>query len=240
MAKIQLSGSVKLSMAQRPIFLPKREGGQLIVAVPIEFTWHAGMAKSQKQKSIRALHEAAQRTGVERILEISTKSESELGIRLSAFNLNVRGVSGSVAPVEVLFQGSKVFSSGGPYIDIYRKKPREAKTDERLKTSGRLTGFRYEGFDWPLTPQTAFYDWLYLTALIQNPALADQLSEYDGFSDIEFNPEKSINCQAAAAALYKALKARAILNMALSSPSEFIRICSDHTSSSRPVQKGLF
>lgn len=31
------------------------------------------------------------------------------------------------------------------------------------------------------------------------------LLEYDGFTDIEFNPQKSLNCQAKAAALYVSL-----------------------------------
>lgn len=101
----------------------------------------------------------------------------------------------------------------GPYTDMYLKTSREAKQDERLKESGPLLGFRYGDFDWPLNPQTAFYDWLYLSALRQNPILAQQLLVYDGFSDIEFNPDKSINCQAASAALYKAFVERHLLDL---------------------------
>jgi len=33
-------------------------------------------------------------------------------------------------------------------------------------------------------------------ALSQHPELAAEASSYAGFSDIEFNPKKSINCQA--------------------------------------------
>ncbi len=50
------------------------------------------------------------------------------------------------------------------------------------------------------------------------------LLRYDGFSDIEFNPKKSINCQAAAAALYKALVREKQLDSALTSPAKFIKI----------------
>ncbi len=213
----------------------------MVVAMPVEFTWYPGMSKSQKQKSIRSLHDAAKQTrGLEKVLEISSKSENELGVRLSAFNLMFKTPNGARASVEVLFQGSKVFSRGGPYTDIYQKTSREAKKDERLKESGHLIAFRYGDFDWPLNPQTAFYDWLYLSALRQNSSLSQQLLEYYGFSDIEFNPDKSINCQAASAALYKALVERELIDLALSSPEEFIRIHEGQKKNPVPIQEGLF
>jgi hypothetical protein len=227
-------------MAKRPIFIPKTTGTELLVAMPIEFAWHPGMSKSQKQKSIRSLHDAArQARGIERILEISSKSENELGIQLSAFNL-ILSTNGFSASVEVLFQGSKVFSKGGPFNDIYGKTSREAKKDERLRQSGQLIAFRYNNRDWPLNPQTVFYDWLYLSALRQNPNFSERLLKYDGFSDIEFNPEKSINCQAASAALYKSLAERGQIDLALSSPDEFIRIHESQKNKGVPIQSGLF
>lgn len=227
-------------MAKRPIFTPKTSGPLLVVAMPIEFVWHPGMSKSQKQKSIRSLHDAAKQSrGIERILEISSKSENELGIKLSAFNLML-STNGFIAAVEVLFQGSKVFSKGGPFTDIYRKTPREAKKDERLRESGQLIAFRYNNRDWPLNPQTVFYDWLYLSALRQNPSLSERLLKYDGFSDIEFNPERSINCQAASAALYKSLTERDLIDVALSSPDEFIKIHESQKKKEVPIQGGLF
>lgn len=57
----------------------------------------------------------------------------------------------------------------------------------------------------PLNPKTIFYDWLYINAVLENPLLAAELLKYNAFTDIEFNPEKSINCQAKAAALFVAL-----------------------------------
>jgi len=226
-------------MAKRPIYIPKTSGRLLVVAMPIEFHWHPGMAKSQKQKSIRSLHNAAEQAmGIENILEISSKSEDELGVQLSAFNLMLIS-NGFSASVEVFFQGSKVFSKGGPFTDIYRKTSMEAKKDERLRESGQLITFRYNNRDWPLNPQTVFYDWLYLSALQQNPSLSGQLLKYDGFSDIEFNPEKSINCQAASAALYKSLTDRDLTDVALSSPDEFIKIHEGQKKKGVPIQRGL-
>ncbi len=227
-------------MAKRPIFIPKASGSLLVVAMPIEFVWHPGMSKIQKQKSIRSLHDAAKQTrGVEKILEISSKSEDDLGIQLSAFNLKLT-TDGFSASVEVLFQGSKVFSNGGPFTDLYLKTSMEAKRDERLKRSGQLVTFRYKNRDWPLDPQTVFYDWLYLSALRQNPSLSERLLEYDGFSDIEFNPEKSVNCQAASAALYKSLTQRCLIDAALSSPDEFIAIHQSQKKKGVPIQNNLF
>ena len=228
-------------MAKRPIFLSRASGAVFVSAVPVEFVWHAGMSKSQKQKSIRSLHESAQNArGIKKILEISSKSEEALGVQLSAFNLSLRTSRGAWTPVEVLFQASKVFSHGGPFTDILDNSPREAKKDDRLRMSGSLVGFRHENRDWPLDPQTVFYDWLYLTALRQNPDLAGKLLSYEGFSDIEFNPDKSINCQAASAALYKSLVERDLIDLAMSSPEEFIRIHAGQRNKPTPIQSGLF
>jgi hypothetical protein len=65
--------------------------------------------------------------------------------------------------------------------------------------------------DWGLEPKTAFYDWLYINALHKHPELAEQVLLYSAFSDIAFNPERSINCQAYAAALYISLHERGLL-----------------------------
>ena len=108
-------------MAKRPIFIPKFSGNSLTASIPVEFTWHPGLSKTQKQKSIRSLHEsAADSRGIQKILEISSKSEDPSGVSLSAFNLSCVSPAGGEASVEVLFQGSKVFSNGGPYTDIYK------------------------------------------------------------------------------------------------------------------------
>ena len=62
-----------------------------------------------------------------------------------------------------------------------------------------------DGVKYPTKPETAFYDWIYITALRQNKELADYLLQFDGFTDIQFNPKRSINCQAKSAAYYVAL-----------------------------------
>lgn len=209
-------------MATRPVFVPQIAARTFVREVPVEFTWVPGMAVSQKQKSIESLHQAAQRQlGVTSVLEISSKSQEPLGVQLSAFNLRLNLKDGRRAAVEVAYQASKVFEHGGPFLELMSGTSRDAKGDERLRSSGRLLEFRFEGEGWPLEPPTAFYDWLYLKALEANPTLATQLASHGAFTDIEFNPEKSINCQARSAALYVALGQAGRLEEALGSPESF-------------------
>ena len=126
--------------------------------------------------------------------------------------------------VESVFQGSKVFEKGGPFTDIYELPGNAAKKDERLRNSGVLIGFDLLGDKWELEPKTAFYDWLYINAVHQNPKLGEQLEQFNGFSDIEFNPEKSINCQARSAALYVSLNNQGLLKEALLSKEHYLKI----------------
>jgi hypothetical protein len=209
-------------MAKRYVYLPNLTGKVLVAPVAVEFRWVAGMAVSQKQKSIRSLHEAAAKINISKVLEISSKSENPLGVKLSAFNLHLTTPSGLNIPVENAFQASKVFQHGGPYLDLLQATPREAKKYPQLSTSGDLKEFRLEGQDWPTWPLTAFYDWLYLSALRQSPRLAEQLLAFDGFTDIEFNPERSLNCQAASAALFVALSRRDELEAATMNRDAFL------------------
>lgn len=209
-------------MAKRPVFIPSEAGPQLVREEMIEFHWHPGMALSQKRKNIAALHEVAKKMGLYPILEVSTKSEKEIGVRLSAFNLTVKMANGSLIPLESAFQGSKRFERGGPFTDLYGKNGWEIKKDERLKVSGRLLGFSYEGQDWGLEPKTAFYDWLYVNSLHRHPKLRDGLQEYEGFTDIEFNPKRSVNCQARSCALYLSLVRRGIIEEVLQNPLVFL------------------
>ncbi|SUD31808.1 Uncharacterised protein [Pseudomonas fluorescens] len=233
-------------MAERPVFIPQEDGELLVATRMVTFTWHAGMAVSQKQKSIESLHEAARtQQGIERLLEISTKSLESLGVALSAFNLRYEaGANGKHYSLEGIFQSSKVFVNGGPYRDLRDKSAMEAKQDPRLKNSGHLLAFNSAGVDWPLEPRTAFYDWLYLNILTKQPDLANQLTAIGGFTDIEFNPKKSINCQAYSAALFVALTRRKLLAEALASRDAFIavinRFARGETQGESGRSKGLF
>lgn len=201
-------------MAKRPVFIANSVGSTLVDTKMIDFQYHSGFAVVQKQKSIASLHEAIRNTqNITQILEISSKSELELGVALSAFNLMmIDKKKHQTFSVECAFQSSKVFENGGPFLDLLNVTSREAKKDERLKTSGQLKKFSFYGIDWALEPLTAFYDWLYINALNFNSDYHEELLKYDAFTDIEFNPEKSINCQAYSIAMFMSLKRRGLLS----------------------------
>ena len=197
-------------MASRPVFVPLLEGLEFVLQKAVDFKWFPGFSLQQKQRSIESLHVAAEaQYDLAPLLEISSKSPEQTGINLSAFNLRLEVPTlAHPTSVESAFQGSKVFENDGPFTDLYEKSAREAKKDTRLQNSGDLQYFQLGDERWPLEPKTIFYDWLYLNALLQHPEHAKRLLEFEGFTDIEFNPQRSINCQARAAALYVALDRR--------------------------------
>lgn len=185
-------------MAERPAFFIRQ--GKVVSEV-YSFEWFSGFAVSQKQKSIASLHNAIIKADKSaKPLEISTKSKETIGIKLSAFNLKLNNYT-----LENVFQSAKVFERGGSYLDLLDVLPKEAKRDERLRNSGSLRAFRYQNEDFPLIPKTVFYDFIYITA-IKKSFLTDEInaiSNYNYFTDIEFNPAKSINTQARTVAMIK-------------------------------------
>jgi len=126
--------------------------------------------------------------------------------------------------VECAFQASKVFRLGGPFVDLLNASSRAAKTDRRLRNSGELVGFRYFADVFPLEPKTYFYDWLYASALCRDEKVVKQVMTFDAFTDIEHNPERSINCQARTVAKVVGLARAGLLEDALQSPRAFLEL----------------
>ena len=185
-------------MAKRPAFFICQEK---VVSEIYSFEWFPGFAVSQKQKSIESLHNAILKADANaKPLEISTKSKEVVGIKLSAFNLKLNNYT-----LENIFQSAKVFEHGGPYLDLLEVLPKEAKRDERLRNSGSLKAFHYQDKDFPLIPKTVFYDYIYIAAVKESFTIHElnEILKYNYFTDIEFNPEKSINTQARTAAMIK-------------------------------------
>ena len=212
-------------MAERPVFLPIPPGQHPHVEERcFSFVWNPGFAPVQKKKNITALHMAAEREGYFPLLEVSTKSDERLGQQLSAFNLKVQSERNGEIPLECAFQGSKIFEGGGPFTDLYKVDARTAKRDRRLRTSGPLVRFEFEGVVFEPEPKTAFYDWLYIRAIYPHREWLERLDQYKGFTDIEFNPQKSINCQAYSCALFVALMKRQQLDSAVSSKAKFLAL----------------
>lgn len=211
-------------MAIRPVFVPNINGNQLYEEINVEFKWSPGFAFVQKQKNIKALHEKAREEKLTPILEVSSKSSELLGQRLSAFSLKIDTLNYADITIECAFQGSKVFENNIQYIDIYSKTSIEAKKDPRIRNSGKLIGFNFMGDKWELEPRSAFYDWIYIKALYPHKDFLKKLYQYQGFTDIEFNPNKSINCQARTCAIIVSLLKRNLYDEAMTSKKRFIEI----------------
>lgn len=221
-------------MATRPVFFVTKPAESWVRVEDVSFQWFPGMSLAQKRRSIEAMQAAAHALAPgASLLEISTKSAEADGRALSGFELCLEA-DGKRMPVESLFQGSKLCRAAdgvtGPYQELYGEDAVSAKRDPRLADC-RLAGFRLFDEDWPLTawppsdgqkdalPPSAFYDYLYFRALSQQPQLAARACGYTGFTDLEFTPGKSDNCQAFSAALFVALTAAARADARIPSPA---------------------
>ena len=211
-------------MARRPVFVPDSDK-PYVSELSLDFEYFPGFSIQQKQRSIASLHASyVAKFPSSRVLEVSSKSESDIGVRLSAFNLMIEHPGRGSYSVECAFQASKVFSHGGPFVDLFDASSRAAKTDRRLRESGELVAFRYCEHEFPLEPKTYFYDWLYASALCRDDKLVEQVMMFDAFTDIEHNPERSINCQARSVAKVVGLARAGLLEDALQSPQTFLEL----------------
>jgi len=189
-------------MTSRPIFFID-ELSDFVKTVSVPFVWFPGFSESQKRKSINSLHASAKKVKPNfHILEVSSKSENKVGISLSAFNLKYKKRNGMVIPLESAFQGSKIFEEIGQVSQLYNLDPRSAKSEARnCHNKFKLIGFKLDEIVYPMYPKTIFYDWLYIQSVLTSIADFSVFNDYNAFSDIEFNPVKSINCQAFSLAL---------------------------------------
>ena len=211
-------------MARRPVFAPDSDK-PYVSELSLDFEYFPGFSIQQKQRSIASLHASyVAKFPSSRVLEVSSKSERDIGVRLSAFNLMIEHPGRGSYSVECAFQASKVFLHGGPFVDLLDASSRAAKTDRRLRESGELVAFRYCEHEFPLEPKTYFYDWLYASALCRDDKLVEQVMMFDAFTDIEHNPERSINCQARSVAKVVGLARAGLLEDALQSPQAFLEL----------------
>ena len=214
------------AIEHRPVFMPRVNSDNLVKTDMVRFERHVGFASRQKKKSINDMHQVIRKKyGFNHVLELSSKSSNKLSFLLSPLSLKLTNEhDGHQYSVENAFQASKVFEHGGPYIDLLNVPPRQAKKDERLITSGEIIGYSYFGMEWSLELLTAFYDWLYVNALKQNPQLHEEVMHYQAFTDIAFNPKKSIQGPAYALAMFVALNKRELLDK-VEDPMAFFDLC---------------
>lgn len=208
------------------------------------------------------------------ILEVSTASHDyEVGQALSAMNLiYVDPETQESYPVENWFQSSKTFVKDGiergPYRELlevrlakrYVNPHPDKKTVEQHKgdmlfddiqreiAGSQMSCFKLSGTEYPLLPKSAFYDYLYVSALCQpqNSTLAEGLMRFRVFTDIMFNPgtgkNKKFNTQARSCAIYVALRKRNQLGAEMLSYRDFVASVSydDLAETSDVSQPSLF
>jgi hypothetical protein len=198
-------------MARRPVFEPILDKPPYHKTSYIDFEWYPGFAITQKRKSIQSLHDAflSKFNQKGKVLEISTKSEDPLGAQLSAFRLSITSSGRKKLTLEESYQRGKVFKDG--------YKPRDEDDLKQIRTENRrhtISGFIFNGLSFPTHPESLFYDWLYWFYLMENPQLIQDLikGNFLAFSDIEFNPKKSISTQARSIAIFVSLYKNGYLN----------------------------
>lgn len=182
------------------------ENGKIVKGTA-EFKWEPGMAISQRRKCCVNLHEVIKDKTGSLPLDISTASTTELGKSLSAFNLKWGDRT-----IECIYQGSKVYSIAGTMHHLYSMTSREAKKSMKDATLGDWIGFNFDGVEYPMTPDTAFYDYLYLNGLLENYGENLDLEEYEYFTDIQAII-KIDACQARSVCEYKLLQKQRALDI---------------------------
>lgn len=211
-------------MAKRLYFIAKPSYQGLIVEKTIDFEYFRGESQKQKERSIESMHHAirAFETGG-KILDVSKNSDVPLGRKLSGVNLLYETDSGSY-PVMNIFQSAKVFEGGGPYQDLLEEDASLVSQDRRLKESGRILGFHFQGEPYSLTPRHYFYDWIYVSALNQHKELHDEILSYDMITDIDYNMNSMFASSARALAYFISLNRAERLEEAVSSKESFLEI----------------
>ena len=122
-----------LVMARRLVFVPD-SGRPYVSELSLDFEYLSGSSLQHKQRSIASLHASYMaKFPSSRVLEVSSKSERDLGVQLSAFNLMIEHPGCGSYSVKCAFQASKVFEYGGPFVDLFDASSRAAKTDRRLR-----------------------------------------------------------------------------------------------------------
>lgn len=209
-------------MAERPVFMAKKSY-PFYQTVEISFKYFAGFAMVQKRKNIAEIHAGFEKLYPDvPVLEASSKAATELGKSLSPFYLMAED-DGHQYPVECVFQASKVFQAGGPFLQLLNMEAIKAKTTSLTKTKGALLYYQYQNEKYPLDPKGWLFDWIYMKALQNHPQLQEKAMEYSAFTDIAFNPKTGSTCQAKCLAVFKGLSQKGILDEALASIPAFLK-----------------
>ena len=136
-----------------------------------------------------------------RVLEISSRSQDQLGQRLSAMHLRAAGPDGDRGlPVESVYQAAKCYGAGGPDERPSRNGFDAKRHDRERQSAGPLRGFHHRGTFWPAASGSAFYDRLWIQAAAAAGARGE-LTRYDAYTDQFHRPGRTLACQARSAAM---------------------------------------
>ena len=113
-------------MTKRPIFITSGDIKNPVIERNIEFDWVKGLSYTQKCKRREEFHKAISKFfSWDTILEVSTKSNVDIGIKQSALNLKFN-YNNIIESVENVYQTSKIILNniivGFKYQDIVFEK----------------------------------------------------------------------------------------------------------------------
>lgn len=213
-------------MATRPVFVPDTDpdNPQLVHTHEVDFQWMPGRTPQQVKVNVAKLHAAAGHRKLAPLLHVSPDSDDPLGVRVSASNLAVENANSFLIPLGAAFEGSKVFTGGGPFTDLFRKREDEIAADQRLTDSGTHIGFRFMDLEWGMKAETMFYDWLVLHAIHRHPKLASGIRRFKGFTDIDCQSGVQAACHARSCALYVAMTEKNRLQEGFEDQNMFLNI----------------
>lgn len=221
MRQISQRGSAKklaVRCAYRAFEEGAYDGGLLFTETLHQFEWLKGLNPAVRQENSGRLKDAVcHDLGIARVLEVSTKSDLLLGVKLSAFSLKLPERFGS-PNLESAYQGSKVFvDSNGEEVRppewVCASEPHIAKRyiRDRFATS-QVAGFDFNGRFWAASPSCLFYDYLFFEAVQTKSAEFQEILDFQAFVDIEsaknhlgFQQGKPFNTQARSAAIYSTI-----------------------------------
>lgn len=213
-------------MATRPIFVPNLDpdNPQLVHEHEVDFQWVPDRSVEGKRRNIAKLHAAAGRRKLQPLLEVSPASLDPMGAHICAGNLAVEDDKSYLVPLVAAYHGSRVFAAGGPFTDLYRKRPNVIAGDERLTTSGKPIGFRFMGLEWGPKAESLFYDWLVMHAIYRYRRIRAGIGLFAGFTDIDCRPQDTSVCHARSCAFYAALSGSKLLDEVVTSQNRFIEV----------------
>ena len=211
-------------MATRPVFVPDTDPGspRLVHEQEVDFQWLPGRTAQHKKANIAKLHAAARHRSLTPLLHVTSESDDPLGALVSVVNLAVEVDNSFLVPLEAAFQGSRIFTGGGPFTDMFRMRLEEIAADPRLTESGKHIGFRFRNLEWGLKSGTMFYDWLVVNSIHRYPKLRSGIRRFKGFTEVDCRGGGQAVCHARSCALYVALTEKKLIDGVIQDQDLFI------------------